>query len=294
MSFLLTLQNSICRELERLDGRATFSSTSIKNKSGGLARPRVLSEGRLIEKAAVNFTHSVGTSVPEAVSSSRKNLVGKPFQAVSLSVIVHPQNPFVPTTHMNLRLFVVGAETTQWHFGGGYDLTPTYGFAEDARDWHIGARGAAQHHYGRMKQQCDSYFYLPHRCEQRGVGGLFFDDLTSDDFNSTFSEIVAIGRSFFPLYRDLLLRRSDIKFSQTNREFQLYRRGRYAEFNLLHDRGTRYGLQSGKNVESVLSSMPPKVSWVYRYPIEKDSPEYLLTSYFLQPRDWINEPIADL
>jgi len=281
------LQNRICDALEDLDGQSEFSYRPQNTPNAGLSDPRVLAGSGPIEKAAVNFSHSIGKSLPRAVSETRKDIAGSPFEAVSLSLIVHPSNPFVPTTHMNLRLFVVKKDSVQWHFGGGYDLTPTYGFVEDAKYWHLGAQKCVETHYEDMKRKCDEYFYLPHRDEQRGIGGLFFDDLSSEHFNTTFATVEKIGDSFLPLYTELFERRHSEAFSDKNRAFQLYRRGRYAEFNLLVDRGTKYGLQSGRRVENVLASMPPLASWTYEYPIEEGSPEHLLTEFFLKPRDWI-------
>lgn len=288
--FLQDLQNRICTALTGIDGENEFSYNPQVTENAGLSDARVLAGSGPIEKAAVNFSHSIGSSLPRAVSESRKEIAGSPFEAVSLSLIIHPSNPFVPTTHMNLRLFVVKTESIQWHFGGGYDLTPTYGFIEDAKEWHIGAQKSAQENYEDMKKKCDEYFYLPHRDEQRGIGGLFFDDLSDDNFNSSFATVEKIGESFLPLYTRLFERRRIESFTRENRAFQLFRRGRYAEFNLLIDRGTKYGLQSGRRVENVLASMPPLASWVYDYPVEDGSPEQLLTDFFLKPKDWITIP----
>lgn len=285
--FLQDLQSRLCHAIEQLDGGNVFSYRPQITSHGGLSDPRILAGSGPIEKAAINFSHSIGSSLPNAVSETRKNIAGSPFEAVSLSLIIHPCNPFVPTTHMNLRLFIVETEPTQWHFGGGYDLTPTYGFIEDATYWHAGAKRAAESNYQIMKRRCDEYFYLPHRDEHRGIGGLFFDDLASGDFNHTFARVQKIGESFLPLYTELFERRRFEPFDDKNRSFQLFRRGRYAEFNLLLDRGTRYGLQSGRRVENVLASMPPLASWVHEYPIEKGSPEQRLTDFFLKPRDWL-------
>ena len=293
-NFLQDLQNRICSAIEQIDGTSHFSRNPQTTSPTGLSDPRVLAGPGTVEKAAVNFSHSIGSSLPNAVSESKKDIAGKPFEAVSLSLIVHPSNPFVPTTHMNLRLFIVEKDYPQWHFGGGYDLTPTYGFIEDAVHWHLGAMASSEMHYKNMKKNCDEYFYLPHRGEQRGIGGLFFDDFSGDDFNATFATIEKIGESFLPLYTELIERRRSEVYSEKNRAFQLFRRGRYAEFNLLLDRGTKYGLQSGRRVENVLASMPPLASWVYEYPIEKGSPEELLTTVFLKPRDWINTPPTEL
>lgn len=282
-----TLQNEICDALAGMDGESEFSKEIISGANGSRSLPRVLSGAGALEKAAVNYTYSIGDSLPASASERNPEFQGKPFRAVSISLIVHPNNPFVPTTHMNLRFFLIGSPPIVWHFGGGYDLTPTYGFEEDAIFWHKGARDASRDYYGEMKKNCDDYFYLPHRKEQRGIGGLFFDDFRSDNFEGTFDIVERIGKSFLPLYQEIFYRRQNTPFSEENRAFQLYRRGRYAEFNLIYDRGTRYGLQSGRRIESVLASMPPLASWVYDYEIARDSPEHRLTEFFLKPRKWV-------
>ena len=244
-------------------------------------------DGR-IEKAAVNFTHSIGNALPSAASSIKKGISGLPFEAVSLSLIVHPSNPFVPTTHMNVRLFTVGKDSSSWHFGGGYDLTPTYGFVSDAKLWHLGAKEAARDLYENMKQNCDEYFFLLTGENKEALAGYFSMISPMTISTQNFASVRRIAESFLPLYEKIFRKRTLLKFTEQNRAFQLYRRGRYAEFNLLEDRGTKYGLQSGRNVENVLSSMPPLASWVYKFPIEENSPEDLLTKYFLTPQDWIS------
>ncbi len=291
--YLLALQDRICAALEQADGAARFGGERIAGEGGGFARPRVLAGGPAIEKAAVNFSHSVGESMPEAATARRPELAGRSFQAVSLSLIVHPRNPYAPTTHLNLRYFQAsraGAEPVWW-FGGGFDLTPFYGFDEDCVHWHRNARDAVAPFgadlYRGMKRDCDAYFYLPHRREERGIGGIFFDDLDAWEFPDTFRFVRAVGDAFLPGYLPILERRKDTRHGERERAFQLARRGRYVEFNLLYDRGTRYGLQSGRRVESVLASMPPAVTWPYRFHPEPGSPEERLLTYYLQPRDWL-------
>jgi coproporphyrinogen III oxidase len=289
---LLGLQDRLCAELEAVDGRARFREERIEGTGGGLARPRVLEDGAAIEKAAVHFTHSSGAALPPSASERRPEAAGAPFQAVALSVIVHPRNPYAPTSHCNVRCFVVEAAGGRvWWFGGGFDLTPCYGFVEDAVAWHRAARSACERlgaeAYPRFKQWCDEYFFLPHRGEARGVGGIFFDDLDAPDFETCFAFARAVGEAYVKAYLPILRRRKDLPFGEREREFQLWRRGRYAEFNLAIDRGTRYGLQSGRRVESVLASLPPLVRWRYDWRPEPGSPEARLAEEFLAPRDWL-------
>ncbi len=292
-AYLADLQDRICRELEREDGRARFRREELPGPGGGLARPRALEDGEVVEKAAVHFTHARGPGLPPAATERRPELAGAPFEAVSLSMIVHPTNPYVPTTHMNLRCFVASPPGSEpvWWCGGGFDLTPTYGFLEDAVHWHRTARDACAPFgadaYPRFKAWCDEYFALPHRGETRGVGGLFFDDLVLDDFETTFAFLRSVGDHFLPAYLPLVQRRRAMTFGERQRDFQLLRRGRYVEFNLVYDRGTRYGLQSGRRVESVLASMPPLVRWAYDWQPEPGSPEAELGETFLKPRDWL-------
>jgi coproporphyrinogen III oxidase len=292
--YLLGLQDRICAGLEGQEASgARFSEQALPGEGGGLARPRVLAGGSEIEKSAVHFTHSVGRSLPPAATERRPELAGRGFQAVSLSLIVHPRNPYAPTTHMNLRFFTADAPAGEptWWFGGGFDLTPCYGFEDDALHWHGTARDACRPHgvdlYGRFKKACDEYFYLPHRGETRGVGGVFFDDLVLGDFARSFALVQSVGDHFLPAYLPILERRKHTPHGEREREFQLVRRGRYAEFNLVYDRGTRYGLQSGRRVESVLASLPPLAAWRYDWQPEPDTPEARLTSEFLVPRDWL-------
>lgn len=288
-NYFMDLQDRIVAALEDLDGAQRFAVESIPGPGGALSRPRVLQDGAQVEKAAVQFTHSVGTALPPAATERNPHLAGHGFQAAAISLIVHPRNPYVPITHANLRFFTVEAEEPVWYFGGGFDLTPCYGFEEDAVHWHQQARQAAGAHYPQFKQACDEYFYLPHRAECRGIGGLFFDDWQSGGFAASFALVRAIGDHFLPAYRPLFERRMHTAYGERERDWQLYRRGRYAEFNLAIDRGTRYGLQSGRRVESVLASLPPLVRWRYDYRPEPGSPEARLLSDFLPPRDWLGE-----
>jgi len=286
--YFMQLQDRICSEFERLEGVAKFVREDIEADNGGLSRPRVLADGARIEKTAVQFTHSIGTALPAAATERNPNLAGAPFEAVAISLIVHPLNPYVPTTHMNLRFFYVHADTPAWYFGGGYDLTPFYPFDDDMAAWHQIAKDATGPHYARLKQQCDEYFFLPHRGECRGVGGIFFDDWVTGGFDESLDFVQRVGDSFLPAYVPIFERRQNAPFTDRERDFQLYRRGRYAEFNLAIDRGTKYGLQSGRRIESVLASLPPVVKWIYDYQAEPGSPEARLTEFYLQPRDWLS------
>lgn len=287
------LQDEIVDELERVDGEARFLREQIDMPAGGSSRPRVLADGPVIEKAAVQFTHSIGATLPPAATERNPQLAGRGFQASAVSLIVHPRNPFAPTTHMNVRFFLVDTqpgEAPVWYFGGGFDLTPIYGFREDCIHWHRIAREAVgADFYPDMKRACDEYFFLTHRGEPRGIGGLFFDDWTEGGFDASFELVQRVGRAFLPAYIPILERRKDTPYGQAEREFQLYRRGRYAEFNLAIDRGTRYGIQSGRRIESVLASLPPLAAWKYGYQPEPGSREAELTEYFLVPRDWLAE-----
>lgn len=288
-SYFISLQDAICDAFETFDGQARFSREDIPADNGGLARPRVLSDGAHLEKAAVQFTHSIGDSLPPAATERNPALAGHRFEAVAISLITHPCNPFVPTSHANLRFFAVHADEPVWYFGGGYDLTPVYGFKEDCVHWHQQAANATGDRYPAMKQACDDYFFLPHRGECRGVGGLFFDDFCLDTgFDSSLAAVTAIGDSYLPAYLPIIERRKQTPFSEQQREFQLYRRGRYAEFNLAIDRGTKYGLQSGRRVESVLASLPPLARWEYQRNDPPGSVERALVEDFLPPQDWLS------
>jgi coproporphyrinogen III oxidase len=285
--YLAGLQDRICTALEAHESGSRFTTDRREDNATGLSSPRVLCDGSIFERAAVNFTQARGDALPQAASGRHPELSGRAFEAVSLSVIVHPRNPYVPTTHLNLRFFSAGSA---WWFGGGMDLTPYYGFEEDAVHWHRAAREACAPFggdvYPRFKRWCDAYFYLNHRGEPRGVGGIFFDDLVEWGFETTFAFLQSVGDRFLPAYLPIVERRRGHAFGEREREFQLYRRGRYVEFNLLQDRGTLYGLQSGRRVEAVLASLPPRAKWEYDWHPEEGSPESRLYDVFLQPREW--------
>jgi coproporphyrinogen III oxidase len=293
-AYLSELQARICAALEAEDGGARFAGESVTDAGGTLSRPRVLEGGAQIEKAAVNFTHARGAHLPAPATAARPELAGAGFEAVSLSLIVHPRNPYVPTTHMNLRLFTAtpAGAAPVWWFGGGMDLTPYYGFDEDCVHWHEHARAACaplgRGAYARFKKECDAYFFLKHRGEPRGIGGTFFDDLAEPDFESVFAFVRAHGEHFLAGYVPIVQRRKATPFGAREREFQRWRRGRYVEFNLLYDRGTRYGIESGRRIESVLASLPPEVSWRYAFRPEPGSAEARLFERYLVPRDWVD------
>ena len=294
LAYLQDLQDRICAALEAAEpGAARFREQRLPTPTGGLARPRVLEGGETIEKSAVHFSHTRGQQLPAAATERRPELAGRAYEAVSVSLIVHPRNPYAPTSHMNVRFFVAGSETSEpvWWFGGGFDLTPYYGFEEDCVHWHRTARDACAplgpEAWPRFKKWCDDYFFLPHRGEPRGIGGIFFDDLSEGGFSRCFSFLRSVGDHYVPAYLPIVERRKATPYGEREREFQLYRRGRYAEFNLVYDRGTRFGLQSGGRVESILASMPPLASWRYDWRPEASTPEARLVDVFLQPRDWL-------
>ncbi len=294
--YLISLQDRIGSALESADGEVRFRREELPRPGGGNSRPWVAEDGPLLEKAAVNFTHTEGRALPTAATQRRPELAGRHYEAISVSLIVHPRNPYVPTSHANFRFFLApgtdGAES-EWWFGGGFDCTPYYGFEEDAVHWHRTARSACEVHssdlYPRFKEQCDRYFYLPHRDEQRGIGGIFFDDFDEGGFDEAFALWRSTADAFLPAYLPIVERRRSIEWGEREREFQLYRRGRYVEFNLLQDRGTRFGLEAGARTESVLASLPPKVAWRYDWSPEEGTPEAALYRDFLQPRDWAAE-----
>ncbi|MEM7351927.1 MAG: oxygen-dependent coproporphyrinogen oxidase [Acidobacteriota bacterium] len=291
--FLLGLQETICATLATEDGSTEFTGEDLEGERGGLARPRVLSGGSVFEQAAVNFSHTAGERLPAAATARRPELEGSSFEAASISLIVHPRNPYVPTTHANVRCFIAGEGSGQavWWFGGGWDLTPYYGFEDDAVHWHRTARAACAPFgddlYPRLKTWCDEYFFLQHRREPRGIGGLFFDDFDQGGFANSFAFLRSVGEHFLPAYLPIVQRRRDHPHGDRERDFQLYRRGRYVEFNLLYDRGTRFGLQASGRVESILASLPPLVRWRYDWTPEPGSPEEVLYRDFLVPRDWL-------
>jgi coproporphyrinogen III oxidase len=292
--YLLGLQDRICNELQALDGLATFHEDAWNRDAGGGGRTRVLSGGRVFEQGGVAFSHVQGDALPAAATAKRPEIAGRSFQALGLSLVIHPENPFVPTSHMNIRFFIAEkqGEAPIWWFGGGYDLTPYYGFTEDARHWHQTACEACKPFgdaiYPRFKQWCDEYFYIPHRQEQRGIGGIFFDDLNEWEFDRCFSFMQSVGDSYLHAYTPIVSKRKDLPYSAAHREFQLYRRGRYVEFNLVYDRGTLFGLQTGGRTESILMSLPPNVAWKYNWHPQPGTEESRLYEDFLQPRDWLD------
>lgn len=290
---LVALQNRFCAELELLDGKATFARDAWVRPGGGGGESRVLADGGVFEQAGVGFSHVFGDEMPPSATKARPELAGKRFQAVGVSLVLHPRNPYVPTTHANFRFFSAGERNPVWWFGGGFDLTPYYPFYDDVIHWHETASAACapfgEELYPRYKQWCDEYFYLKHRGETRGVGGLFFDDVNKPDFATSFEFVRAVGASFLSAYKPIVKKRMVHPFGERQREFQLYRRGRYVEFNLIYDRGTLFGLQSGGRTESILMSLPPRVRWAYNWQPEPDSPEARLYTDYLRPRDWLGE-----
>ena len=291
-TYLLDLQHKICDALADVDGGA-FSEDSWDREQGGGGRSRVLADGRVLEQAGVNFSHVFGDGLPASATERRPELAGQGFEAMGVSLVIHPRNPYVPTSHANVRFFRSrgGDSEPVWWFGGGFDLTPFYPFIEDCRHWHGVARDAVapfgETLYPRFKRWCDEYFYLPHRGETRGIGGLFFDDYAEGGFEQAFALMRAVGDAYLDAYIPLVRRRMDTPYGERERQFQLYRRGRYVEFNLLFDRGTKFGIQSGGRTESILMSMPPLARWEYGYQPDPDSPEAALTQDYLHPQEWL-------
>jgi coproporphyrinogen III oxidase len=291
-SYLLGLQNHLCAALEALDGGAFLEDSWVRPQGGG-GITRTLSQGKVFEKAGVNFSHVNGQQLPPSASASRPELAGRNFTALGLSLVIHPDNPYVPTAHANVRFFIAEKEGTPpvWWFGGGFDLTPYYGFVEDCEHWHATAKAACQPFgediYSRFKAWCDQYFYIKHRQEPRGIGGLFFDDYHDHSFTHSFDLMQSIGNSFAKAYLPIVTRRKDTAYGEREKAFQLYRRGRYVEFNLVYDRGTLFGLQSDGRTESILVSLPPAVHWHYDWQPEKQSMEAKLYTDFLPVRDWV-------
>lgn len=291
--YLLSLQDSICDGLAAVDGKETFRQDSWNRDGGGGGRTRVLTNGAVFEQGGVNFSHVFGDDLPPSATAHRPELAGRSFQATGVSLVIHPNNPYVPTSHANVRFFIAEKEGVEpvWWFGGGFDLTPYYPFEEDAVHWHQTARIACDpfgdDYYARFKKWADEYFFLTHRSENRGIGGLFFDDLNEYGFESSFNFIKSIGDHYLKAYLPIVEKRKDTSFGERERDFQLYRRGRYVEFNLVYDRGTLFGLQSGGRTESILMSLPPLVKWRYDWHPEPGTPEAELYDKFLKPRDWL-------
>lgn len=293
--YLLDLQQRICDELTQEDGRGRFLEDTWQRDEGGGGKSRVLTGGAAFEQAGVNFSHVMGDSMPASATAHRPELAGRRFEATGVSLVIHPNNPYAPTSHANVRFFIAekpGAAPIWW-FGGGFDLTPYYGFDDDAVHWHETARQACEPFgadvYPRYKKWCDDYFFLKHRNEPRGIGGLFFDDLNDGGFDRCFAFMRSVGDHYLPAYRPIVARRKDTPFGERERDFQLYRRGRYVEFNLVYDRGTLFGLQTGGRTESILMSLPPLVKWRYNWRPEPGTPEARLYEHFLKPRNWLSD-----
>ncbi len=290
--YLLGLQDLVCEQLQQEDG-SPWQEDNWQRLEGGGGRSRIITNGAVIEKGGVNFSHISGTQLPSSATENRPELAGRSFEAMGVSVVIHPHNPYVPTSHANVRFFIAekdGADPVWW-FGGGYDLTPYYGNKEDCVHWHRSAKQACdpfgEDLYPRLKGWCDQYFYLPHRAEPRGIGGLFFDDFNQLGFGQSFAFMRSVGDSYSTAYLPIVQRRREQPFGDRERDFQLYRRGRYVEFNLVQDRGTLFGLQSGGRTESILMSLPPLVRWQYNWHPETGSAEAELYSDYLIKRDWL-------
>ncbi|MFR2921957.1 MAG: oxygen-dependent coproporphyrinogen oxidase, partial [Proteus mirabilis] len=287
------LQDSICHAIENIDQKATFQQDNWQREAGGGGRTRVLTQGAIFEQAGVNFSHVYGDALPASATAHRPELSGRRFQAMGVSLVIHPLNPYIPTSHANVRFFIAEKEGEDpvWWFGGGFDLTPYYGFEEDVIHWHKVAKSVcdpfSQDYYARYKKWCDDYFYLKHRNEPRGVGGLFFDDLNTPDFDHCFEFVQRVGQGYLDAYLPIVEKRKSIPWGERERQFQLYRRGRYVEFNLVWDRGTLFGLQSGGRTESILMSMPPLVRFAYDYRPEPNTPEAKLYTDFLIHKEWV-------
>lgn len=292
-NYLLNLQNQICTALEAEEPNAKFIEDAWERVEGGGGRSRVLTNGDVFEQAGVNFSHVFGSHLPPSATAKRPELANRQFEAMGVSLVMHPRNPYVPTSHANVRFFIARKEGEPdiWWFGGGFDLTPFYPFREDVLHWHQTARQACQPFgdevYARYKRWCDEYFFLKHRNETRGVGGLFFDDLNEPDFAQTFAFMQSVGNHYIPAYLPIVQKRKNTAYGERERNFQLYRRGRYVEFNLVYDRGTLFGLQSGGRTESILMSMPPVAHWQYNWQPTPESPEAELYETYLKPQNWL-------
>ncbi len=291
-AFLLELQNNICQTLSLVDGSGSFVEDNWEREGGGGGRSRVMRAGNVIEQGGVNFSHVFGSQMPASATAARPELAGRSFQAMGVSLVIHPNNPYVPTSHANVRFFVAlkKDEPAIWWFGGGFDLTPSYVFVDDAKHWHQVSHDLCEPFgnevYPEYKKWCDDYFYLKHRDETRGVGGLFFDDLNQWGFKKSFEFMQAVGNGYLDAYVPIVEKRKNMPFTERQRQFQLYRRGRYVEFNLVYDRGTLFGLQTGGRTESILMSLPPLTRWEYNYQPSPESPEGNIQQY-LQPIDWL-------
>lgn len=290
--YLLGLQQRIVSALEDVDGKP-FLRDSWERPEGGGGISRLLEEGNVFERGGVGFSHVLGQSLPPSAAANRPEIAGRQWEAMGVSLVLHPRNPFAPTVHMNVRFFSATAEGKDpvWWFGGGMDLTPYYGFDDDARHFHRTCHDALAPFgadlYPRFKTWCDEYFFLKHRNEARGIGGIFYDDLNSPDFDQCFGVMRSVGDGFLDAYLPILKRRKDLAYGERERDFQAYRRGRYVEFNLVFDRGTHFGLQSGGRTESILMSLPPLVKWRYNWKPEAGTPEARLYTDFLVHRDWL-------
>jgi len=294
LEFFLGLQNKLCHGFANTDGSAAFTEDSWQREQGGGGKTRVIGEGGIFEKGGVNFSHVFGEQLPASATASRPELAGRSFEAMGVSVVMHPENPMIPTSHANVRLFIAEKPNAEpvWWFGGGFDLTPYYAFEEDCISWHQHAFNACEKYgdsiYPQFKKWCDEYFYLKHRNEHRGIGGLFFDDLNEWDFETCLNFVSDVGNAYHDAYIEIIERRRNTQYTPAQKQFQLYRRGRYVEFNLVFDRGTLFGLQSNGRTESILMSLPPEVKWGYNYSPQAGSEEARLTEHFLKPRDWLS------
>lgn len=290
--FFVSFQEAIVGRLAQLDGRA-FRRDSWTRPEGGGGVSCLVEDGGLFERGGVNFSRVQGARLPPSASAARPELAGRAFEAMGVSLVLHPRNPYVPTVHMNVRFFMATreGEAPVWWFGGGMDLTPYYGFEDDAAHFHRACRDALAPFgpdlHPRFKTWCDDYFFLKHRSEPRGIGGIFFDDLNAPDFDTCFGLVQSVGRNFLVAYEPIVAARRDVDYGERERDFQAYRRGRYVEFNLVYDRGTLFGLQSGGRTESILMSLPPVVKWRYDWQPEAGTPEARLYTDFLKARDWL-------
>jgi len=292
-TYLLQLQQNICNVLTKEDSGKTFAVDEWQREQGGGGKSCVLADGDVFESAGINFSHVFGGKLPASATAHRPELAGRSFQAMGVSLVIHPKNPYIPTSHANVRFFIAekDGEDPVWWFGGGFDLTPYYGFEEDVKHWHQVSKDACDPFgeavFPKYKKWCDEYFYLKHRDEPRGIGGLFFDDLNEWGFEKSFAFMQSVGDHYIKAYQPIVQKRKAIEYGERERDFQLYRRGRYVEFNLVYDRGTLFGLQSGGRTESILMSMPPNVRWRYNWQPEAGSAEAELYEKYLKPRDWV-------